>query len=67
MSDGKNKKLLEQFTEKSKKDMERLKRENDDEIKRIEDEYYAKIEAKQKKISETEEKLDQIKLEKDKF
>lgn len=54
MSEAKNKKLLEQFTEKNKRDIEKLKRENDDEIKRIEDDYYAKIEAKQKKIAETE-------------
>ena len=36
MSEAKNKKLLEQFTEKSKRDIEKLKRENDDEVKRIE-------------------------------
>ena len=67
MNEAKNKKLLEQFTEKSKRDIEKLKRENDDEVKRIEDDYYVKIDAKQKKIAETEERLDQIKLEKDKF
>ena len=47
MSETKNKKLLEQFTEKSKNDIERARRQHDEEIKRVEDDFYAKIEKKQ--------------------
>ena len=44
-----------------------MKRSHDDEIKRIEDDYYTKLDAKQKQIAQVEENLDKIKLEKDKF
>jgi hypothetical protein len=43
MSEAKNKKLVEQFTEKAKQDAERLKRSSDDELKRVEDDFYAKL------------------------
>ena len=62
MSDTKSTKLLQQMTEKSKTDIQRDKRQYEDEIKKIEDDYYVKIEAKQKKIAEVEENLDKIKL-----
>jgi hypothetical protein len=51
VSEAKNKKLLEQFTAKSKDDVERVRRQHDDDLKRVEDDYYAKIEAKQKRIA----------------
>ena len=51
MTEAKNRKLLEQFTEKNKNDSERVRRQHEDQLKRIEDDYYAKIEAKQKKIA----------------
>ena len=35
MNEAKNKKLLEQFTEKSKNDAENLKRRHEDEVRRI--------------------------------
>ena len=46
MSEIKNKKLLEQLTEKSKNDAERTRRQHDEEVKRIEEDFYAKIEKK---------------------
>ena len=67
MSEVKSKKLLEQFTEKSKLDIEKMRRQNEDEIKRIEDDYYAKIDVKQKQIAKVEEELDEVKLQKDKL
>lgn len=67
MSEHKNKKLLEQFTEKSKLDTERSRGRHDEEVKKIEDEFHAKIEAKQRKIVEIEEGLDKVRLERDKF
>ena len=67
MSEAKNKKLFQQLKEKSKLDIEKIKRQQDEEIKRIEDNYYAQIDAKQKKIGEAEEMLDRARLERDKF
>ena len=51
MTEAKNKKLLEQFTQKSKFDVEKLKKSHDDEIKKLEDDYYSRIEEKQRKIA----------------
>jgi hypothetical protein len=44
-----------------------LRRQFEEEKKQLEDEYYTKIEAKQKKIAEIEEALDKVKLERDKL
>ena len=49
MSEIKSKKLMEQLTEKGKTDMERVKRQQEEEVKRIEDEYYNKIKETQRK------------------
>ena len=63
----KSKKMLNQLNEKAKMDIEKAKRDQQQEIKRIEDDYFAKIEAKIKKISEIEDVLDKVKLERDKL
>lgn len=67
MSEMKSKKMLNQLNEKAKMDIEKAKRDQQQEIKRIEDDYFAKIEAKIKKISEIEDVLDKVKLERDKL
>lgn len=67
MSEMKSKKMLNQLNEKAKMDIENAKRDQQQEIKRIEDDYFAKIEAKIKKISEIEDVLDKVKLERDKL
>ena len=51
MNETKNKKLLEQFTEKAKLDAERIRKAHDDELKRLENDYEEKIDAKKKRIT----------------
>jgi hypothetical protein len=67
MGDAKNRKLVEQLAEKGRADAERMKREHEEELQRAEEEYYGKLEGKQKKVVEVEEALDRIKLERDKL
>lgn len=67
ISELKNKKLLEQLAEKSRNELERLRKQQEEEAQKMEDEYYAKLEGKQKKINEVEEAVDKLKLERDKL
>jgi hypothetical protein len=67
MNELKTKKLLGQLTEKAKGDIEQLKRDHEDEIKRVEDDYFGKVEEKIKKISEIEDVLERVRMERDKL
>ncbi len=67
MNELKTRKMLAQLNEKAKADIDQLKRQHEDEIRRVEDDYFSKIEEKIKKINEIEDVLDKVKMERDKL
>lgn len=61
------KKSLEALTEKTKTDILRCKRENKDEVDRLEADFRRRIENKEKKIQELDENCEKFRLERDKL
>lgn len=67
MSESRLKKSLEALTEKTKTDILRCKRENKDEVDRLEADFRRRIENKEKKIQELDENCEKFRLERDKL
>ena len=67
MSVSRLKKSLEALTEKTKTDILRCKRENKDEVDRLEADFRRRIENKEKKIQELDENCEKFRLERDKL
>ena len=61
------KKSLEALTEKTKTDILRCKRENKDEVDRLEADFRRRIDNKEKKIQELDENCEKFRLERDKL
>ena len=67
MSESRLKKSLEALTEKTKTDILRCKRENKDEVDRLEADFRRRIDNKEKKIQELDENCEKFRLERDKL
>ena len=67
MSESRLKKSLDALTEKTKTDILRCKRENKDEVDRLEADFRRRIENKEKKIQELDENCEKFRLERDKL
>ena len=52
INEVKLKKLSEQLGEKTEKEIERMRLQHEDEMEKLEEEYYQKLEAKQQQISQ---------------
>ena len=67
MSVSRLKKSLDALTEKTKTDILRCKRENKDEVDRLEADFRRRIDNKEKKIQELDENCEKFRLERDKL